>query len=67
MIDKETVLKPCPLCGSMAVLLHNYAGASRVRCVDVVRCSIHQDWWDEEEDAIAAWNRRYEPDMDDGR
>lgn len=66
-IDKEKGLKPCPFCGSIAVLLHNDAGASRVRCVHVVGCRIHQDWWDDKEDAIAAWNHRYDSDEDDGR
>ncbi len=54
----ELKLKPCPFCDGEAREETNYAGEIRIRCSNIYRCSIHQEWFDMEEDAIAAWNRR---------
>ena len=66
-IDKETGLKPCPMCGSKAIIEEHYDGSVKIRCSNIAYCSIQQELWDDEEDAIAAWNRRYDSDEDDGR
>ena len=61
-------LIPCPFCGSEAKVVTNYQGQSSVECTNRVYCIASQMvFWDWEEDAIAAWNRRYDPEVDDGR
>ena len=51
-------LKRCPFCGAEARIVTNYAGSVKIQCTNIYECSIHQEWWDSEEDAISAWNRR---------
>lgn len=54
-------LKPCPFCGGAAVIVTNYMGGVKIRCKNASACSITQEWWDDEEDAFKAWNKRAEP------
>lgn len=69
-IDKETGLKPCPMCGAPAKAWEWNLGA-RVDC-SMWSCSEGQEHYvgvggKTLEDAIAAWNRRYDSDEDDGK
>ena len=56
-------LKPCPFCGNKAEIngkilnwdLSSIEAAYFVRCT---KCRNHSDWFDTEQDAIEAWNRR---------
>ena len=65
-IDKETGLKPCPFCSSNDVHIGGTLGMKPfwVRCDN---CHADGPIKDTEGDAIAAWNRRYDPEVDDGR
>ena len=57
-------LKPCPFCGSKANIVHNYIGQASVACTNTYYCiAANMAWWDYEEDAIDAWNRRAENDQ----
>lgn len=59
-------LKPCPFCGGEAklVLEFQYLGIMHVKELFYARCSecgtrvSGSTFWDSEEEAIAAWNRR---------
>lgn len=45
-------LKPCPFCGGEA---HIQKSGNWIRCAE---CGAETDYYDIEEEAIAAWNRR---------
>ena len=53
-------LKPCPFCGNTP-MLRNDAGEWRVECSGPECDCLPSTWWYEsEEEAIEAWNRRAE-------
>lgn len=60
-----TELKPCPFCGARAALTkrpHTPTGTEYTPTCTVPKCAgrLYKKWLDEN-DAIAAWNRRAEP------
>ena len=61
-IGVKVKLKPCPFCGSEAIVVNNYRGETRVECVNALSCGATQYWRDFEEGAIDAWNNRAEPE-----
>ena len=54
----KTELKPCPFCGSEARIDYYSSGGYMVRCTQIFVCGAKQEWFDSDEEAIAAWNRR---------
>lgn len=53
------ILKTCPMCGAEAKIESNQAGtAFRVSCIKIHKCGLTQHWFDSEQKAILAWNRR---------
>lgn len=65
-------LKPCPFCGSKAELKRWWTGlgisryTNRVQCTNK-KCRCNSGDWKIKPKAIAAWNRRYVSDEDDGK
>ena len=64
-------LKPCPFCGGTNIHIESWNDptdemGSYVCCYDCLA-----SFWQQEaccqEDTIAAWNRRYDPEVDDGK
>ena len=51
-------LKPCPFCGAEAEVHKNVFAEGTVYTVECISCSCGLDWFDTEEEAIEAWNRR---------
>ena len=52
-------LKLCPFCGSKAVIIKNYKGQTSIECTNRLYCiASRMVFWDYEEDAVNAWNRR---------
>lgn len=53
-------LKLCPCCGSRAFIeTRSGQGASfRVTCKKIMDCGLTQYWFDTDQEAIDAWNRR---------
>ncbi len=59
-----TELKPCPFCGSAAHIAKNYKGNYTVECDNYLYCiASKMVFWDYEEDAVEAWNRRPEDEQ----
>lgn len=53
------ILKTCPMCGAEAKIESNQVGtAFRVSCIKIHKCGLTQHWFDSEQKAILAWNRR---------
>ena len=62
----ELKLLPCPHCGGVArVHTGNSEKYFYVACTNIYTCGAKQYWFDNEEEAITAWNRRYDPEEDD--
>ena len=63
-------LKPCPFCGGEAevdILEHQYRGFPKTYGVMCLNCNCGTDWFFEtEEEAVAAWNRRAEEGATNG-
>ena len=57
-------LLPCPFCGGEAMLREWSSGTHyyRVECVDLEYCDCHGVSYSTVEEAIAAWNRRAQPE-----
>lgn len=60
-------LKPCPCCGSKAIIgmygdgFGRYGsghGGYAIHCSNIYKCGLTQMKFDSEEEAIEAWNRR---------
>lgn len=51
-------LKHCPFCGAEAEVHKNVFAEGTVYTVECISCSCGLDWFDTEEEAIKAWNRR---------
>ena len=64
-IDKETGLeiKNCPFCGSEEIGI----SLNRNAWMSCCSCGADGPYKDTKRQAIQAWNRRYDPDEDDGR
>ena len=64
-------LKPCPFCGSEAVIMEKVNHAGQLMCVKIacskpLHCGAEISrwfWWDEVEQAYIAWNRRAGKDV----
>ena len=69
-MDKLIELKPCPFCGSAAVIedsgpIDKYRSGYQVRC-PAINCPVDNPvaFGDTENDAIAAWNTRVSSSSD---
>ena len=60
-IDKETGLRGCPFCKGYDMIV-NWSDEFFVECLI---CGARGPKRDEEEDAVATWNMRYDPEVDD--
>ena len=60
----SNTLLPCPFCGGGAELREWSSGTHyyRVECVDLEYCDCHGVSYSTAEEAIAAWNRRAQPE-----
>lgn len=54
----ENELKPCPFCGGEARICSAGFEATYIRCANIKDCGCKFEWFDTEEEAIEAWNRR---------
>ena len=57
-VSVEEGLKHCPFCGAEAEVHKNVFAEGTVYTVECISCSCGLDWFDTEEEAIEAWNRR---------
>ena len=66
-IDKKTGLRECPFCGSTDIKMRNGSNRYWLVCDDcrTEGPTPRYDLWETPEDAIAAWNMRYDPEGDD--
>lgn len=61
MFSRNNKLKPCPFCGNKYILIETYdhPAGKRVRVVcPTCMAMIDAGWWQTEDPAINAWNRR---------
>ena len=60
MADEKITLKPCPFCGGRA----DFATSDK-NWISCTECGAETSYYDEPEEAIEAWERRYqEPTID---
>ena len=52
------MLKPCPFCGAGARLIVRRDADYHAACMSVYKCGARFEWYDTEQEAIAAWNTR---------
>lgn len=53
-----TELKPCPFCGADARIVSAGFESRYIRCSNIKDCGCKFEWFDTEEEAVNAWNRR---------
>jgi len=60
-------LLPCPFCDSQASVttVFDDSPCYRVTCKNIYSCGVTQHWFDDEEQAISAWNKRVKEDDND--
>jgi len=51
-------IKPCPCCGREARVWEVAGDNVFVRCSNISKCGLKQEWFDDEQEAIDAWNKR---------
>lgn len=51
-------LKPCPFCGCRKIMVDYSASHQSIRCT---KCHVSTPLYQDENIAVAAWNRRAEP------
>ena len=56
-----TRIKKCPFCGEPPVVCLKHGDMYNVSCETVDCCGENDLWWETEQEAIEAWNTRYEP------
>ena len=61
-------LAKCPFCGGEArICTGNNQTYFYVQCTNIYICGAKQEWFDSEEEAVKAWNHRYDTEVDDGK